>query len=348
MASFPVVPYRAGVSGPRNGADGNRAPVGSLRWSSASAGHPTPCSAWTGHPPPGDPRCALWWLTLHGSGPLSSQWQRSTGALGALLQQAGLGAPGPQGCQWCLLQGWGSRAVSGLGLGLCLFRHSSSSGGFHHTHRTALFSLFFLATWSLCCLCWTRLCHRFAFGTAFCRLLFLRLLFGRRRLRDRWQLTERTERRGLPEGLMALGLYPATPSRDPGETPRAHPDPEPAGSPVLLLDTSFFLWFLLLRRLFHQKGDLDPAGERWQFGTFLWNWQGEISSEETDCGPAGPATRRAAQACPKAPEGAALLPSQVQRPSVPRAQLLLSGVQLCYSATALMALLWERGAGWCL
>lgn len=68
---------------------------GSLRWSCASFGHPMPWSAWTGHPPPGEPRFALWWLTLQRSAPLVPQWQQTKGAVGALLGQAGLGARGP-------------------------------------------------------------------------------------------------------------------------------------------------------------------------------------------------------------------------------------------------------------
>lgn len=68
---------------------------GSLRWSSASPGHPMPWSAWTGHPPPGEPRFGLWWLTLQRSGPPVHQWHRSRGAVGALLGQAGLRARGP-------------------------------------------------------------------------------------------------------------------------------------------------------------------------------------------------------------------------------------------------------------
>lgn len=95
------------------------------------------------------------------------------------------------------------------------------------------------------------------------------------------------------------------------ETPRADPNPEPAVSPGLLLDIACFL----LRLFFHYKGNADPAGEGWQFRKFLWNWEGEISSEGDDCEPAGPVTRRPV---PKHPRGPLCSPRRCD-PQRPRA-----------------------------
>lgn len=49
---------------------------GHLRCSSRYAGHPKPCSGWPG-PRPGEPCSGLWWLKLHGPGPLVCHWHQT-------------------------------------------------------------------------------------------------------------------------------------------------------------------------------------------------------------------------------------------------------------------------------